>query len=231
MNNSNDNNDNNVNNDSNDNNDSTDTNKIKKDELVSLFLTSCRNGNVKKIKELLCDSRVDPCVNNNEAIRDASKRGQHYTVRALLDDDRVDPSALKNEAIGEASDRGHVDVVKMLLGDNRVDASDDNNYAIRWASLYNHYEIVHLLMKNEKVRHCLKKDDFIRQNKHISSTFETYMRQCRSFRRKEAKKMIPFYSDAFYEKYQLPDDIMHVILGEFTFGYTTKQCYILQKYI
>jgi hypothetical protein len=44
------------------------------------------------------------------------------------------------------------------------------------------------------------------------------------FIKNEARKMIPYYSDGFYEQYQLPDDIMHVILGEFTFGYTTKQC-------
>ncbi len=56
---------------------------------------------------LFAHKRVDPTVNDNAAIRSASKYGHHECVRHLLTNSRVDPSANRYEAIRDASNYGH----------------------------------------------------------------------------------------------------------------------------
>ena len=72
------------------------------------------------VRLLLSDKRVDPSVNNNYAIRWASRKGHPEVVRALLLDGRVDPSAYNNYAIQWASRNGHAEVVRLLFSDERV---------------------------------------------------------------------------------------------------------------
>jgi len=170
------------------------------------------------VKALLSHNRVDPSANNNEAIRLASSNRNLKIVKLLLNDNRVDPCANNNEAIQCACKNGHTKIVKALLGDNRVDPSSNDNYALRLAFENSYIDILHLLLRQKKVQSSLK------------NTF-LYLQKTIRYIQEDARKMIPYYSDAFYETYQLPDDIMHVILGEFTFGYTTKECAQLLKCI
>ena len=83
------------------------------------------------VKLLLKEPLVDPCADNNYAIRWASWNGHVEGVKLLLNDPRADLSADRNYAICLASRGGHVDVVKLLLDDPRIDPSDDINRAIR----------------------------------------------------------------------------------------------------
>ena len=84
---------------------------------------ACRMRHVDIIWILLTDPRVDPSVENNEAIHEASEYGHTEVVKLLLADPRVDPSDMYNRAIREASTNGHTEVVKLLLADPRVDVS------------------------------------------------------------------------------------------------------------
>ena len=57
------------------------------------------NNDIEIIKTLLTDNRVDPSVNNNEAIRDASSNGHIEIVKLLLADSRIDIYKLLQEEI------------------------------------------------------------------------------------------------------------------------------------
>jgi hypothetical protein len=81
-------------------------------------------------------------------------------------------------------------------------------------------QMIYILFRHQNVFHSLVLEDKIYYMLLIKGLFE-----------KDARMMIPYYSQGFYEKYSLPDDILHVIVGEFTFGYTTKECSQLLKCI
>lgn len=56
--------------------------------------TACQNGHESVVQELINDERVDPSVQDNYAIRVASKKGYTEMVRCLLRDPVVDPSGI-----------------------------------------------------------------------------------------------------------------------------------------
>ena len=116
-----------------------------------LFIKSSECGHIEVVKILLTDSRVDPCDDNNYAIRLASERGHIEVVKLLLKDPRVDPGDDNNFAIEWASRNGHVEVVKILLMDSRVDPGANYNFAIEWASYYGHTKVVKILLKDSRV--------------------------------------------------------------------------------
>ena len=114
-------------------------------------------------------NKIDPSLDDNWAIRKASKKGYYIIVKLLLDlplergvhehssralheekpSFRVDPSANNNYAIQLASKNGHEVLVKLLLDlplERGVDPSAKNNYAIRYASVYDYTSIVKLLL-------------------------------------------------------------------------------------
>lgn len=95
-------------------------------------------------------NKIDPSIDDNWAVIEASKNGFTKIVKLLLLDKRVDPS--HNYAIMKASENGHYDVVQALLKDDRVDPSADDNYAIRHASENGHYKIVRALLTLPKER-------------------------------------------------------------------------------
>jgi len=152
-----------------------------------------------------------------ETLFKASQNGDAIVVKRLLSEETLFDHDI-NKTIKVAAESGYLAVVKLLVGDSRIDPSDDDNYAIRYARRRNHYRIMHTLLYHPKVQSCLW---YPRQ----------FYDEAAIPLKEDAYKMIPYYSNAFYETYQLPDDIMHVILGEFTFGYTTKECMTLLKCI
>jgi len=125
-----------------------------------LFNCVVKRGSYKIVKILLTDSRVNPSINNNYALRWASKNGHTEIVKLLLADERVDPSDQNNQAIQISSFYGHADIVKLLLevGLNkeftkreRVNPADLANQAIRYASKNGHTEVVKLLLTDKRV--------------------------------------------------------------------------------
>jgi ankyrin repeat protein len=107
------------------------------------------SGNLSCLKMLLKDSRVDPSIHENSAIRAACEHGNVEAVKELLQDSRVDPSADDNYAIGWASRGGHVEVVRLLLNDKRVDPT--RSRAFDWACDGQHLEVVKLLIRDKRV--------------------------------------------------------------------------------
>jgi hypothetical protein len=63
------------------------------------FKSAVCAGRVEVVKMLMYHPKVDPCANNNFAIRCASNNGRSEVVKLLLQHPNVDPSALDNEAI------------------------------------------------------------------------------------------------------------------------------------
>jgi hypothetical protein len=88
------------------------------------FEEAYHRGNAGRVRELIKDDRVDPCVYENGPILYAAYNGFTEVVRVLLDDPRVNPTTTGNQALRSASREGHVEVMRMLLSDPRVDAYD-----------------------------------------------------------------------------------------------------------
>jgi ankyrin repeat protein len=117
----------------------------------AILAAASGDGRTAIVQLLLTDSRVDPSVDENVAIRLASERGHDRVVKLLLADPRVDPGAQNNRAIRVASFNGHDSVVKLLLSDPRVDPAAHNNYAIRYATSRGHVSVVELLLEDPRV--------------------------------------------------------------------------------
>jgi len=111
------------------------------------FFNTISHNDIKGLKILLNNPKINPADANNYAIRYAAENGQTEIVKLLLSDDRVDPSADDNEAIRYAAKNGHTEIVKILLQDDRVNPSSRDNYAIRHAARNGHSEIVKILLK------------------------------------------------------------------------------------
>lgn len=64
--------------------------------------------------------RVDPTIENNRAIRDASFNGHDDIVKILLTHPLVDPNANNSEALLSAIINGHKEIVELLINDKRT---------------------------------------------------------------------------------------------------------------
>lgn len=123
---------------------------------MALFMNNeeaiCRaalEGDVGIVKALL--ERVDPGIEDNKPLRNASEYGHLEIIKLLLVDPRVDPTAKDNKAIALAAGRNQIEVVKFLLSDPRVDPSDSDNFALRWALANGCDETAKLLLKDKRV--------------------------------------------------------------------------------
>ena len=72
---------------------------------------------------LLKDPRVDPSIQNNDAIQIAAEKRNIPAIRILLKDSRVNPTVNNNHAIRHALKNSHFDVARILLEDKRVSDS------------------------------------------------------------------------------------------------------------
>lgn len=125
--------------------------KVKVDSDPHLIELASKNGQLDIVKLLLEDTRFNPGIGQNYAMRLASTAGHIDIVKVLLADPRVNPADNSNEAIQFASRYGNLEVVKVLLADNRVNPSDQNFYAIKMAAKHNHMDIVKLLLPRTDV--------------------------------------------------------------------------------
>lgn len=87
--------------------------------------------------------KVNPSVNNNEAIRIAARHGYYKIVEFLIEDDRVDVCVNNNEPLRMAARFGHYEVVQLLVDSGKVDT---NNETLRMATRYGHRSVVGLLL-------------------------------------------------------------------------------------
>ena len=90
------------------------------------FNQAVKSNDIKNVKLLLNDNRVNPSDLNNWAIIEASMGGHTDIVKLLLNDNRVNPAAY-NWAIINASIEGHCDIVNLLWQDQRVKNSLKND--------------------------------------------------------------------------------------------------------
>lgn len=79
------------------------------------------NNDVKSLKKLLSERKIDPTENNNFALSYACEKGLINIVKILLLDDRINPTCNLSNSLRKASENGHTEVVKLLINDNRVD--------------------------------------------------------------------------------------------------------------
>ena len=107
------------------------------------FDLAINNNDIKNVKLLLKDKRVNPSNNNNSAILLASQNGHLEIVKLLLKDKRVDPSESVNYAIEYAFKNGHLDIVKKIWRDKKIKLTLKNNNS----ELYN--ELIQEDIKNK----------------------------------------------------------------------------------
>ena len=116
-----------------------------------------RKITVKVIEELL-DEGADIHVDNDHALRSASRNGRLETVKLLLDRG-ANIHAGDDEALCSASENGHYKTVKLLL-DRGADIHACDDLAIRSASHNGYYKIVKLLLDRGADVH-VHDDDFL----------------------------------------------------------------------
>ena len=120
------------------------------------FLEACTIGNVKRVKELLKDSQIDPSYDNNRALQNACGYGNLEVVKELLKDPCVDPldqqEGLFCNSIECAINYGRLEVVKELLKDSRTNSCDRHWLIFFAIQSYNgSLEIVKELLKNSNL--------------------------------------------------------------------------------
>lgn len=118
-----------------------------------LFRTAV-NYNYVELIDYLIKNGVDPCIDDNYAIQQASNYGYLSLVNRLLQDPRVNPGIPTKRGdtpIRWASCYGHINIVNRLLLDPRVDPSEGGDTPIHWACQGNHTLIVERLLQDPRV--------------------------------------------------------------------------------
>lgn len=111
---------------------------------------ACFIGNDELIQRLLKQG-ADPTVEDNIAIKIASRMGNIKVVKQLLLDSRVDPSADKNYAIKWATQNNHWSVVSELLNDKRVNPAVDNGNVYMRIVKNGDAELVKKIQSDERI--------------------------------------------------------------------------------
>jgi hypothetical protein len=89
------------------------------------IVIACNNDNEQSIRLLIEDSRVDPSINNNEALLNAIKIHSIDIITLLLNDNRVTPSN-NPEILMEAINRKDLDIFKKIAAYDSVDFKGDS---------------------------------------------------------------------------------------------------------
>lgn len=133
------------------------------------FIEAIINDEIEHVRQVI-RSGIDPSINDNFAIKEASESGYTELVRLLLSDPRVDPSAFNDYALRRSAENGHAAVVLLLLQDERADPSAVNDYAIRYAAQNGRTEVVQLLLQDVRVNPAATDNHAIRlaaENGHL----------------------------------------------------------------
>ena len=116
------------------------------EDINNSMLIACLYGHVNIVENLLKHPLIEPDINNNYAVKVASRLGYVDIVEFLIKDGRVNATANSNSVIRLASMTGQVNIVKYLLKNVQIDPSDDNSSAIRLAVLNHHTAVIKLLL-------------------------------------------------------------------------------------
>ena len=116
------------------------------------FNKAITSNDIKKVKLLLNDPRVDPSNDNNLPLCLAVKKNHIDIVKLLLKNDRfVSLISETNDPISIASQHGYIEILELLLKDKRIDPSDYENFAVAIASENGHINVVQLLLNDKRV--------------------------------------------------------------------------------
>jgi hypothetical protein len=127
------------------------------------MVLSTEYGSPKLQKWALENGCTNANTRSNEAIQQASRRGQLELVRLLLTHPEVDPAdttidgkRYKNDerqyCVRQAAKEGFPLVVELLMKDKRVDPSYRNNWALAQAVANHHIEVCKVLVRDQRVR-------------------------------------------------------------------------------
>ncbi len=108
------------------------------------------NNHMPVFKILLESKNVDPALQDNLLIFEASKKNDIATVRQLLEDPRVHPTD-ENCALKVAYSNNHVEIFDLLLADKRTDPTFENNWLLAEAAERNNIKLVNRLLEDPHV--------------------------------------------------------------------------------
>jgi ankyrin repeat protein len=103
---------------------------------VKLFRSAVEKNKLDIVNFLLSDSRFDPSLDDDVAIKIASKNGNLDIVKLLLNDPRVDPSSDNNYLIKQAAKTGKSLIVDILLRDPRINVFQEDTLNKKFLKQY-----------------------------------------------------------------------------------------------
>ena len=115
------------------------------------FIIAAANGRTEIVRMFLKDKNINPSMQDNKAIKDASTKGVYSTVKLLLSDGTVNPGAQNSISILLAAKHGHESIFRALLVDPRVNPGAQDNSPIKIAAEHGYYNIVRMLLITSKV--------------------------------------------------------------------------------
>lgn len=125
--------------------------KYDTDNIDEVLVAASKKGDIKIVKVLLKDVKVNPSNHNIDALLWASEYGHAEIVKLLLEDGRFDPRYNRSYSLALAANYNFPEVVKLLLEDGRANPADANNRALKWAKQKGNQEIVDMLLKDGRL--------------------------------------------------------------------------------
>jgi ankyrin repeat protein len=114
----------------------------------SKFIAYIELNDLKNVKKMIDEKRVDPSQNDSFALDRAIFMRNIDIVKLLLQDPRVDPSARENQALETAINRNFSKVIPLLLADPRVDPM--SQALLEYVVTKNDIELLELLLADER---------------------------------------------------------------------------------
>jgi ankyrin repeat protein len=123
------------------------------DPPIELLARQCRVGNLKIVRLLLVDHRINPTKCKRNLFEIINSPYFEAIAETLLNDGRVNPSGPNGDQspIRRASRLGSATIVKRLLADSRVDPSKGSPSALEEAIEGRHLGVVRLLLSDPRV--------------------------------------------------------------------------------
>lgn len=121
---------------------------IKLSKLYFCYNYAVTYGHTSVVKLLLTNDNIDPAIDNNNAIKIASKKGYIDIVKNLLATNNINPAVLNNYPIRTSAENNHIDVLKILLSDSRTDVTDAHNEAFITSIRLANTDIIKLLLSH-----------------------------------------------------------------------------------